>query len=148
MIWRIVKNTNRDSVKYNHLAVPVWDIYSYDNLQRLTRLVLDRGFGRKKPQWQPLSNRQFRQKRPIWISYRIYPLISSWFFTKIPARMPGVLPAYFSGDKAYFPAARLAEATVLNRSIVIVIGPTPPGTGVIRLAFSDTAAKSTSPTRR
>ena len=45
-------------------------------------------------------------------------------------------------------AAIFAEATVLYRSIVIVIGPTPPGTGVIKLAFSLTASKSTSPTRR
>ncbi len=35
---------------------------------------------------------------------------------------------------------------MLNRSIVIVIGPTPPGTGVIREAISFTASKSTSPT--
>ena len=35
---------------------------------------------------------------------------------------------------------------MLNSSIVIVIGPTPPGTGVIREAISFTASKSTSPT--
>jgi len=46
------------------------------------------------------------------------------------------------------PAARLADSTVLYRSIVIVIGPTPPGTGVMSEAFSFTASKSTSPTRR
>ena len=45
-------------------------------------------------------------------------------------------------------SVRRAEATVLKRSIVIVMGPTPPGTGVIREAFSLMASKSTSPTRR
>ena len=35
LIYSYDENSNRDSVKYNHLAVPVWDIYSYDNLQRL-----------------------------------------------------------------------------------------------------------------
>jgi hypothetical protein len=34
---------------------------------------------------------------------------------------------------------------VLESSIVIVIGPTPPGTGVIYDAIGSTAAKSTSP---
>jgi|GEM_PF-4199737 len=35
LIYTYDENSNRDSVKYNHLAVPVWDIYTYDNLQRL-----------------------------------------------------------------------------------------------------------------
>ena len=39
----------------------------------------------------------------------------------------------------------LAAVSVFSRSIVIVIGPTPPGTGVIADAFSLTDAKSTSP---
>ena len=42
-------------------------------------------------------------------------------------------------------AAAFADSIVLNMSIEIVIGPTPPGTGVIKLAFSLTASKSTSP---
>ena len=41
-----------------------------------------------------------------------------------------------------------ADWMVLTSSIVTVIGPTPPGTGVMREAFSRTASKSTSPTRR
>jgi hypothetical protein len=41
-----------------------------------------------------------------------------------------------------------AAFTVFVRSIATVIGPTPPGTGVIAAAFSATASKSTSPTRR
>ena len=44
--------------------------------------------------------------------------------------------------------ARLAASKVFAISIAIVIGPTPPGTGVITLAFSFTASKSTSPTKR
>ena len=36
LIYTYDENSNRDSVKYNHLTTPVWDIYSYDNLQRLT----------------------------------------------------------------------------------------------------------------
>src|SRR5262249_1968959 len=39
-----------------------------------------------------------------------------------------------------------AACTVLYRSMVIVIGPTPPGTGVIFDATPRTASKSTSPT--
>ena len=38
--------------------------------------------------------------------------------------------------------------TVFLRRQLIVIGPTPPGTGVIKLAFSLTCEKSTSPTIR
>lgn len=41
-----------------------------------------------------------------------------------------------------------AEFTVLYISIVIVIGPTPPGTGVIFDAFSEAVSNSTSPTSR
>jgi hypothetical protein len=36
--------------------------------------------------------------------------------------------------------------TVFDISIAIVIGPTPPGTGVIALTFGATFSKSTSPT--
>jgi hypothetical protein len=43
---------------------------------------------------------------------------------------------------------RLAESKVLIRSIVTVIGPTPPGTGVITDATFMTSSKHTSPTRR
>src|SRR5256885_2837705 len=41
----------------------------------------------------------------------------------------------------------LAADTVLSSSIAMVIGPTPPGTGVIAPATSRAASKSTSPTR-
>ena len=37
---------------------------------------------------------------------------------------------------------------VLTKSIAIVIGPTPPGTGDIAAAFRDTPSKSTSPASR
>ena len=40
-----------------------------------------------------------------------------------------------------------AALSVFTSSIAIVIGPTPPGTGVIAPATSLTASKSTSPTR-
>ena len=43
--------------------------------------------------------------------------------------------------------ARRAAIRVLRRSIAIVIGPTPPGTGVIAPAIGSTESKSTSPTR-
>src|SRR5207302_8052867 len=42
----------------------------------------------------------------------------------------------------------LAALTVFAISIAMVIGPTPPGTGVIALAFFDTSSNATSPTRR
>src|SRR4030043_1544242 len=46
----------------------------------------------------------------------------------------------------YFrPAATLAALTVFNMSMVMVMGPTPPGTGVMALAFWLTDSKSTSP---
>ena len=44
--------------------------------------------------------------------------------------------------------ACLAAFTVFAISIAIVIGPTPPGTGVIALAFFDTSSNETSPTSR
>jgi hypothetical protein len=47
------------------------------------------------------------------------------------------------------PLIRLSAAvTVLTNSMVTVIGPTPPGTGLIASAFSLTASKSISPTSR
>ena len=45
-----------------------------------------------------------------------------------------------------FLAPRQAAVTVLARRQAIVIGPTPPGTGVIALATSFASAKHTSPT--
>jgi hypothetical protein len=42
-------------------------------------------------------------------------------------------------------AARRAASTVLRRSMAMVIGPTPPGTGVMAEATSRTASNSTSP---
>ena len=48
-----------------------------------------------------------------------------------------------------FQVARRSHAvTVLAMSMAIVIGPTPPGTGVIAAHRSATASKSTSPTMR
>ena len=44
--------------------------------------------------------------------------------------------------------ACLAAFTVFAINIAIVIGPTPPGTGVIALAFFDTSSNATSPTSR
>src|ERR671922_2228789 len=46
-----------------------------------------------------------------------------------------------------WPARARAACSVLRSSIAIVIGPTPPGTGVIRLARSAAPANSTSPAR-
>ena len=46
------------------------------------------------------------------------------------------------------PAAFVADCTVLWRSMVMVIGPTPPGTGVMARAFLATSSNFTSPTRR
>src|SRR5215467_1722800 len=43
------------------------------------------------------------------------------------------------------PAILLADSTVLSSNIAIVIGPTPPGTGLIHPAFWLTGSKSTSP---
>src|SRR5207253_10476901 len=41
-----------------------------------------------------------------------------------------------------------AALTVFDINIAIVIGPTPPGTGVIALAFGATSSNATSPTSR
>lgn len=50
------------------------------------------------------------------------------------------------GIGGHHPRLRFAASTVFFISIAIVIGPTPPGTGVIHDATSRTRAKSTSPT--
>src|SRR6201747_488816 len=44
------------------------------------------------------------------------------------------------------PCVNFAAVTTFRNSIVTVIGPTPPGTGVIQPAISFTGSKSTSPT--
>ena len=49
-----------------------------------------------------------------------------------------------SDSGAYRPSIS-AASTVFDISMAIVIGPTPPGTGVIQPATSAAAAKSTSP---
>ena len=41
-----------------------------------------------------------------------------------------------------------AALTVFDINIAIVIGPTPPGTGVIAAVFGATSSKATSPTSR
>src|SRR5690606_18085847 len=43
---------------------------------------------------------------------------------------------------------RLAASSVFRRSMVMVMGPTPPGTGVIASAISATSSNATSPTTR
>jgi len=48
--------------------------------------------------------------------------------------------------KTYSPAFSRAEVSVFCSNMAIVIGPTPPGTGVIADATSFAASKSTSPT--
>ena len=45
----------------------------------------------------------------------------------------------------YFPALFLAAVSVFLSNIVMVMGPTPPGTGVMAEAIGSTDAKSTSP---
>src|SRR5438093_2087202 len=54
---------------------------------------------------------------------------------------------YAAPEPAAFEASSAAN-TVFDRSIAIVIGPTPPGTGEIASAFGRTPSKSTSPTVR
>src|SRR5690606_8276553 len=61
--------------------------------------------------------------------------------------------AHPCGPAAVCPSAlpavrRLAASSVLRRSMVMVMGPTPPGTGVIASAISATSSNATSPTRR
>ena len=53
-------------------------------------------------------------------------------------------------DSLYYaiPTVRLALSRVLRSSIAMVIGPTPPGTGVMADATSLTSSKATSPTSR
>ncbi len=55
---------------------------------------------------------------------------------------------YGGGERGYPKEAWLAAFTVFAINIAIVIGPTPPGTGVIALAFFDTSSNATSPTSR
>ena len=52
-----------------------------------------------------------------------------------------VVFCYFLTPKALF-----AESKVLDKSMAIVMGPTPPGTGVIAEAFKEASSKQTSPT--
>ena len=63
-------------------------------------------------------------------------------------RVPGGTARRRSKAAAHPFTAKRAAVRVLCRSMAMVIGPTPPGTGVMAAAFSDTASKSTSPTRR
>ena len=49
--------------------------------------------------------------------------------------------------KIYLDWGFLKRSTVLFSRQAIVIGPTPPGTGVTALATLETSSKSTSPTR-
>ena len=51
-------------------------------------------------------------------------------------------------DLYRLPQERSAESTVWARSIVTVIGPSPPGTGVMASALALTDSKSMSPTSR
>lgn len=50
------------------------------------------------------------------------------------------------GCADHTPSCRAAASTVCSSSVAIVIGPTPPGTGVMRPARSTAESKSTSPT--
>mmetsp|Transcript_105162 Transcript_105162/g.282587 ORF Transcript_105162/g.282587 Transcript_105162/m.282587 type:complete len:270 (+) Transcript_105162:230-1039(+) len=56
--------------------------------------------------------------------------------------------AFFRSGKRGRPTLCRARFSVFFSSMAIVIGPTPPGTGVIHEAMPWAAAKSTSPTRR
>ena len=63
------------------------------------------------------------------------------------------LTGHVQPDAATVPAAarravRSADRTVFRRSMAIVMGPTPPGTGVIQLARSTASSNATSPTSR
>jgi hypothetical protein len=63
-------------------------------------------------------------------------LVLTYFLYVLPtARRSFVFPT----------CTRRAASTVLRRSMAMVMGPTPPGTGVMWLAFPATASKSTSP---
>src|SRR5665213_1891883 len=63
------------------------------------------------------------------------------------SREPGNSPRFV--ERAHAASSeRSAACAVLARSMAIVIGPTPPGTGVIAAAISRTASKSTSPQSR
>ena len=59
-------------------------------------------------------------------------------------RNPDPLPLYGGGLgwglPRYLPASIFAAVSVFTSSIAIVMGPTPPGTGVIAEATSDTAS--------
>jgi len=57
------------------------------------------------------------------------------------------IPTSASIRTLLFNSCPLAHSRVFLMSIATVIGPTPPGTGVIQPATSETLAKSTSPTR-
>ena len=62
-----------------------------------------------------------------------------------------VVPGGYAPDKMRLHpefAQLVRLMTVFFISMILVIGPTPPGTGVMAEAFSATASKSTSPTHR
>ena len=65
---------------------------------------------------------------------------SGWVFTT----------KHISGDvlRALYLSAISAACSVLRNNIAMVIGPTPPGTGVMKLATSLTSSNATSPTSR
>src|ERR1051325_10097122 len=63
-----------------------------------------------------------------------------------PPRRLAAGEAAGEADRQDQPRLRSAAVTVFFISMAIVIGPTPPGTGVIAPATSLTRAKSTSPT--
>src|SRR5204863_3190290 len=64
------------------------------------------------------------------------------FATAWPGSSPGLQQLGYQADNA---AVRSADSMVFTNSMVMVMGPTPPGTGVIQPATSETPAKSTSP---
>jgi len=96
------------------------------------------------------------RRRTEWICEHL-PLPGTWSPGPSPrtsrsVRAPRGHPEIGAALRRIFQAigAALCEAafTVFVRSIAMVIGPTPPGTGEIAEAFSFTASKSTSPTTR
>ena len=67
---------------------------------------------------------------------------------RVEVERSAILPHYDVLQAYAIPTVCLALSVVLRSNMAMVMGPTPPGTGVMAAATSLTSSKATSPTRR
>jgi hypothetical protein len=86
--------------------------------------------------WAPSTARTSLPTRPYAFSFQL--MEEEW---GLPLRAwTSTVSPCASGEQgrppsSYIPAILLADSTVLSSNIAIVMGPTPPGTGLIQAAF-------------